>query len=76
MLDIIQDEITPAQHYAAAMDSVNLINDMVAQPSLTEEEHDIIDRNVAHLEIMVAKDFWTDEDLTPLYDAIDAGNSV
>jgi hypothetical protein len=33
---------------------------------------DTVSRNVQHLEIMVAKDFWTDEDLTPLNDAIAA----
>ena len=66
------DEI--AQHYSAAMDSVNLINALVAQESLTDDEQDRIDRNVAHLKIMVAKDYWTTEDLTPFNDAIAAGS--
>ena len=65
--------IDPARHYSAAMDSVNLINDLLAKPSITEEEQDTINRNVEHLEIMVAKDFWTTEDLTPLTAAIAAG---
>jgi hypothetical protein len=65
--------IDPAQQYRASMDSVNLINKLLAQPSLTEEEQDTVDRNVEHLEIMVAKDFWTTEDLTPLTAAIAAG---
>jgi|TARA_Y100000033_G_C2738973_1_gene107421 hypothetical protein len=63
-----------AQHYSAAMDSVNLINDLMAQDSRTEEEQDTVDRNVDHLQIMVAKDFWTTEDLTPLNNAITAGS--
>lgn len=63
-----------AQHYSAAMDSVNLINDLMAQDSRTEEEQDTVDRNVDHLEIMVNKDFWTTEDLTPLNNAITAGS--
>lgn len=63
-----------AQHYSAAMDSVNLINELMAQDSRTAEEQDTVDRNVDHLEIMVAKDFWTTEDLTPFYDAITAGS--
>jgi len=67
--------IDPAQQYRASMDSVNLINKLLAQPSLTEEEQDTVDRNVEHLEIMVAKDFWTTEDLTPLTAAIDAGSA-
>ena len=66
--------IDPARHYSAAMDSVNLINDLLAKPSLTEEEQDCINRNVEHLKIMVAKDFWTTEDLSPFVDAIAAGN--
>ena len=63
-----------AQHYSAAMDSVNLINDLMGQDSRTTEEQDTVSRNVEHLEIMVAKDFWTTEDMTPLNDAITAGS--
>ena len=63
-----------AQHYSAAMDSVNLVNELMAQDSRTTEEQDTVDRNVDHLEIMVAKDFWTTEDLTPLNNAITAGS--
>ena len=63
-----------AQHYSAAMDSVNLINALMAQDSRTTEEQDTVDRNVDHLEIMVAKDFSTTEDLTPLNNAITAGS--
>jgi hypothetical protein len=63
-----------AQHYSAAMDSVNLINDLMAQDTRTDEEQDTVDRNVDHLMIMVNKDFWTTEDLTPLNNAITAGS--
>ena len=56
------------------MDSANLINTLMAQDSRTTEEQDTVDRNVDHLEIMVAKDFWTTEDLTPLNNAITAGS--
>ena len=63
-----------AQHYSAAIDSVNLINALMAQDSRTTEVQDTVDRNVDHLEIMVAKDFWTTEDLTPLNNAITAGS--
>ena len=63
-----------ADHYSAAMDSVNLINALVAQETLTDEEQDTIDRNVAHLQHMVTKDYWTTEDLTPFNDAITAGS--
>ena len=67
------EEITTeqiAQHYSAAMDSVNLIN--AGQPEGTTDEDwaDTVARNKEHLAIMVAKDFWTTEDLKPLQGAI------
>jgi len=31
---------------------------------------DCVSRNVEHLQIMVAKDFWTTEDMTPFNTAI------
>jgi hypothetical protein len=65
-------EITPeqiAQHYSAAMDSVNLIN--AGQPEGMDDADwaDCLARNKEHLRIMIAKDFWTTEDLKPLQDA-------
>lgn len=63
-----------AQHYSACMDSVNLINALMAQDSRTTEEQDTVSRNVEHLQLMVAKDYWTTEDLTPLNNAITAGS--
>lgn len=64
-----------AQHYSAAMDSVNLINALMAQDSRTTEEQDTVSRNVEHLQIMVAKTYWTDaQDLAPLNAAITAGS--
>ena len=58
--------------YSAAMDSVNLLN--AGKPvGVTEDEWaDRVRRNVEHLKIMVAKDFWQGQDMTPLQDAIDA----
>jgi hypothetical protein len=73
-MELTQEQI--AQHYSAAMDSVNFINELIAGQHDTmtaEEKADAIQRNVAHLEIMVAKDFWTTEDLQPFHDAIAAG---
>tara|TARA_R100001509_G_scaffold120820_1_gene74988 strand:- start:1439 stop:1651 length:213 start_codon:yes stop_codon:yes gene_type:complete len=63
-----------SKHYSACLDSVDLINALMAQDSRTTEEQDTVDRNVDHLEIMVAKDFWTTEDMTPLNNAITAGS--
>jgi len=64
-----------AQHYSAAGDSVTLINELVAVETLTDEQKDTVSRNVEHLEIMVAKDYWTTEDLAPLNSAITAGKA-
>lgn len=59
-----------AKHYSAAMDSVNLLNAGKPNGMTDEEWADCVSRNVEHLKIMVVKDFWTTEDLTPLNDAI------
>ena len=59
-----------AQHYKAAMDSVNLINDGKPEWMSDTDWVDYLKRNKEHLVIMLAKDFWTDEDLTPFEKAI------
>jgi hypothetical protein len=55
-----------ARHYSAAMDSVNLIN--AGQPEGMEDADwaDCVARNKEHLQIMLAKDFWTNQDLTAI----------
>ena len=55
-----------AQHYPAAMDSVNLINAGQPEGMTAEDWADCLARNKEHLKIMLAKDFWTTEDLSPL----------
>jgi dihydrodipicolinate synthase/N-acetylneuraminate lyase len=55
-----------AQHYKAALDSVNLINGTKPENTSDEDWADTIARNKEHLNIMLAKDFWTTEDLGPL----------
>jgi hypothetical protein len=68
MTDLVQ-EITAeeiAQHYSAAMDSVNLINGDKPEGMEDADWADTIARNKEHLKIMLAKDFWTNEDLSPL----------
>ena len=62
-------------HYDAALDSVTLINDLMALDSRDDEQTASVARNVEHLQIMVAKDYWTDaQDLAPLNAAITAGS--
>jgi hypothetical protein len=66
------DTLTPeqiAQHYSAAMDSVNLINGGKPEFMSDADWADTLKRNKEHLTIMIAKDFWTTEDLTPLRQA-------
>ncbi len=67
-----------AQDYSAMGDSVALINAIIAGDAMADEEaedrQDCVDRNVAHLEIMVGKDDWGDEDMTAANAAISAGN--
>ena len=55
-----------ARHYSAAMDSVNLINGGKPERMEDAEWADTVARNKEHLKIMLAKDFWTTEDLAPL----------
>jgi len=55
-----------ARHYAAALDSVALINGGKPENTTDEEWADTVARNKEHLNIMLAKDFWTTEDLAPL----------
>jgi hypothetical protein len=68
MTEITAEEI--AHHYKAALDSVALINSTKPETTSDEEWADTIKRNKEHLEIMLAKDFWTIEDLKPLQDAV------
>jgi len=74
------DEVTTediAQHYTAMGHSVDLINDIVAgnqdEDMEAADRQDTVDRNVEHLQLMVAKDFWTTEDMTAANAAITAG---
>ena len=55
-----------AKHFSAAMDSVNLINAGKPEEMSAEDWADCLSRNKEHLVIMLAKDFWTTEDLSPL----------
>ena len=74
----VDEELTTeeiAQHYSAAMDSVNLINAVVAAPDDYADDETVLPRNVEHLKIMLAQDYWTTEDMTPFNDAIAAGES-
>jgi len=68
-----------AQDYTAMGHSVSLINGIIAGTEMADEEaadrQDCVDRNVEHLEIMVAKDFWTNESMAASNTAITAGKA-
>lgn len=55
-----------AKHYSAALDSVALINAGKPEGMSDADWADCLGRNREHLKIMLAKDFWTTEDLAPL----------
>jgi hypothetical protein len=65
------------QDFTAMGHSVDLITDIVAgnqdDDMEAAERQDTVDRNVAHLELMVAKDDWDGEDMTASNSAITAG---
>lgn len=76
------EPLTPeqiAQHYKAMLDSVWLINASIAgetmQQDTLENKKAAVERNVAHLELMRAKDFWTTENMSTVDAAIQAGKA-
>ena len=70
------DELKPtaeeiAQHYKAAMDSVNLLNAGQPEDMSDEEWADCLKRNQDHLQIQLGKpEFYAGYDLTPFWDAV------
>ena len=69
----MSDEITKeeiAAHYTAMGHSVNLLNAGKPDDMEADEWTATKARNVEHLEIMVAKDYWTDESMTAVNKAI------
>ena len=67
-----------AANYTAMGHSVDLINDIIAgnrdHRMDAEQRQDAVDRNVEHLELMLAKDYWTTESMTAVNAAITSGN--
>ena len=62
-------------NYDVAIDSVTLLNAGKPEPLSDDEWTDCVSRNVEHLEIMVAKTYWTEaQDIAVLQAAIDANS--
>lgn len=79
-LEVAIEDPTPtaeeiAGSYSAALDSVSLINGEKSESQSDKDWKETLQRNVDHLEIMVAKTYWTSEDLGPLNAAIAAGKA-
>ena len=69
-MELTAEEI--AQHYTAMGHSVDLLN--AGKPEGMEDADwtDTVARNVEHLQLMVAKDYWTTESMTAANAAIAA----
>ena len=67
-----------AEDYSAMGHSVALITAVIAGDQMADDlavdRQACVDRNVEHLEIMVAKDDWGSESMTATNAAIKAGN--
>ena len=79
MSDEVKTAEEIAQDYTAMGHSVELINGVIDGSKMADEEDadkkDTVKRNVEHLELMKAKDYWTTEDMTAVDSAISSGNS-
>ena len=62
--------VNAQQSISAAFDSVNLINETITKPT-DDENKDSVKRNVEHLEIMLGKDFFSNELTTEQRSEID-----
>lgn len=69
-----------ASDYSAMGDSVSLINAIIAGDFMglksAEDRQDCLDRNAQHLQLMVAKDDWGDEDMAAVNAAITAATNA
>ena len=79
MSDEVKTAEEIAQDFTAMGHSVDLINGIIDGSQMAGEEAEdrqsAVDRNVEHLELMVAKDYWTTEDMTAVNAAITAGKA-
>ena len=79
MSDEVKTAEEIAQDYTAMGHSVDLINGIIDGTQMADEEAEdrqsAVDRNVEHLELMVDKDYWTDESMTSVNAAITAGKA-
>lgn len=65
----LNDQQKVEKHYLISLESSDLINSLIASGGNKEE----VKRNVDHLKIMLGKNFWEGQDMTPIENAIVAG---
>ena len=63
-IEVTAEEI--AAHYSACGDSVALINAGKPEGMEADDWTDTLARNKEHLTLMLAKDYWTTEDLSAI----------
>jgi len=63
------------RHYKAMLDSVSVVDGIVAEPAPYLDSEQRLRANVEHLEIMLGKDWWDGYDLTLINDAVSEGNT-
>ena len=64
IIEITAEQI--ARHYSACLDSVNLLNAGQPEGMTAKDWADCVARNKEHLVLMLAKTFWTNQDLTAI----------
>jgi hypothetical protein len=79
MSDEVRTAEEIAQDYKAMGHSVDLINGIIDGSKMadktTEDKQDTVKRNVDHLEFMLSKEYWTNQDMTSINSAITAGKA-
>lgn len=73
IIEPVKIQFTPEQIkkiYESALDSVAVIMDGKPDDFSDSQWEDRLFRNKEHLKVMLAKDFWTNEDLTSFETAI------
>jgi len=77
MTDEVKTTEDIAQDFTAMGHSVELINGIIDGSKMADEaaedKQSAVDRNVEHIQLMLNKDYWTNEDLKPANDAVTAG---
>jgi len=64
-----------AKHYSAMLESVALVNEVIGCGDTDDESKDCVRRNKEHLETMLEQDYWTNEDMTTVNQAITDGKT-